>query len=91
MKCLHCGSSLDGKRFGAKYCSAKCRVYAGRERKKLKVNDLNLPSDPVDRCVLLLTQAESAFQELDKTIRWETLGAMFLRDLAVKIKKHYNR
>jgi predicted nucleic acid-binding Zn ribbon protein len=33
--CLHCGEPMDAQRSTAKFCSAKCRVYAARERKRL--------------------------------------------------------
>lgn len=32
--CAQCGGSLEGKRSNARYCSAKCRAAASRERKQ---------------------------------------------------------
>jgi hypothetical protein len=32
--CLHCKSEFEPARKDAKYCSAKCRVYSGRVRKR---------------------------------------------------------
>ena len=39
-RCGYCGCEIIKKRFGAKYCSAKCRVYASRRRKENSKRDL---------------------------------------------------
>ncbi len=31
--CSFCGSDFKSQRFNTKYCSSRCRVYAGRRRK----------------------------------------------------------
>jgi hypothetical protein len=33
-KCQHCGSEFTPQRRSAKFCSAKCRVYANRKQKR---------------------------------------------------------
>ncbi|MEY2702600.1 MAG: hypothetical protein RLY43_1236 [Bacteroidota bacterium] len=59
MKCLHCGDKFEAKRDTAKYCSASCRVMAGRKNPE-NVQKRQSLIQKVDRILEILESNPSA-------------------------------